>query len=156
MEQVKIRSATLADILILVRHRRCMWWDIGDRDETALDLMAEAATEYFREALPQGSYHGVLAVNGNDEVVGGGGIVISKWPGVFAQREPNRAMILNLYVEPQYRRQGIAAKLMEAMIAWCKENNFASVGLHASDEGRPLYEHLGFKPTNEMRLDLTA
>jgi hypothetical protein len=26
------------------------------------------------------------------------------------------------------------------------------VVLHASDQGRPLYERLGFVPTNEMRL----
>ena len=28
------------------------------------------------------------------------------------------------------------------------------VTLHASDKGRPLYESLGFEPTNEMRLKL--
>lgn len=31
----------------------------------------------------------------------------------------------------------------------------ARVSLHASVEGRPLYEGLGFEPTNEMRLGLT-
>jgi hypothetical protein len=30
------------------------------------------------------------------------------------------------------------------------------VSLHASDFGRPLYESLGFRPTNEMRLKLDA
>jgi hypothetical protein len=40
------------------------------------------------------------------------------------------------------------------MIDWCRENGFINVGLHASDEGRPVYEQLGFKPTNEMRLEL--
>ena len=30
----------------------------------------------------------------------------------------------------------------------------ASLFLHASAEGRPLYEELGFEPTNEMRLRL--
>jgi len=29
------------------------------------------------------------------------------------------------------------------------------VYLHASDEGRPLYESIGFDATNEMRLDLS-
>ena len=61
-------------------------------------------------------------------------------------------MILNMYVERKYRRKGIARALMEAMLAWCRENGFTSVGLHASEEGRPLYEQLGFKPTNEMSL----
>jgi len=43
---------------------------------------------------------------------------------------------------------------MQAMIAWCRENGFVSVELHASDEGRGLYEQLGFEATGEMRLIL--
>ena len=62
-------------------------------------------------------------------------------------------MVLNLYVERDQRRRGVARELMKAMIVWCRDNGFSSVGLHASDEGRPLYEQLGFKATNEMRLD---
>ncbi len=130
-----------------------MWWDMGRRDEAQFAVMEQAATDYFPTALREGRYQGFLAHDG-DTVVGGGGIVISDWPGVLGQRIPKRAMILNVYVEPQYRRRGIARMLMETMISWCRENHFKNVGLHASDEGRPLYEKLGFKPTNEMRLDL--
>jgi len=43
---------------------------------------------------------------------------------------------------------------MHEMIALCRENEFVSVALHASDEGRALYEQLGFKPSDEMQLDL--
>jgi GNAT superfamily N-acetyltransferase len=131
-----------------------MWWDMGRRDEAALDMMETAARQYFPKALFNGGYRGFLAVNQDDEVVGGGGIVVSNWPGVLGQREPKRAMILNMYIEREYRRRGIARALMKIMIAWCKENGFLRVGLHASDEGRPLYESLGFNVSNEMQLDL--
>ena len=154
MYEVHIRAATVDDIPTLIRHRRMMWWDMGRRDETALRLMEEAANEYFPTAIADGSYRGFLAVNANNQVVGGSGVVISPWPGSLGQREPRRAMILNMYVEREHRRRGIARALMEKMIAWCRENGFVSVGLHASDEGRPLYEQLGFEPTNEMRLSL--
>jgi GNAT superfamily N-acetyltransferase len=154
MPEFAIRAATLADIPILIRHRRMMWWDMGRRDETALQWMDAAAHEYFSEAVADGSYRGFLAANEAGDILGGGGIVISPWPGSFHQRAPRRAMILNMYVEREYRRRGIAKALMETMIAWCREQEFARVGLHASDEGRPLYEKLGFKPTNEMNLDL--
>lgn len=63
-------------------------------------------------------------------------------------------MILNMYVEKSYRRRGIARALMEKMIDWCRSEGFTQVCLHASNEGRPLYETLGFKPTTELRLDL--
>ena len=155
MHKISIRTATTADISLLVRHRRMMWWDMGRRDEAALALMEQAALAYFSTAIADGSYRGFLALTDDGKVVGGGGVVISAWPGVLGQREPRRAMILNVYVEREHRRRGIARELMMEMIEWCRNSGFRSVGLHASDEGRPLYEQLGFRPTNEMRLTLT-
>jgi GNAT superfamily N-acetyltransferase len=151
--QITIRSATVLDIPVLLRHRRLMWWDMGRRDETLLGVLEQAATEYFSKALPEDSYRGFIAVDPEGKVIGGGGIVISPWPGVLGQLQPKRAMILNLYVEREHRRRGVAYALMKAMIAWCRKNSFTSVSLHASDDGRALYERLGFRPTNEMRLD---
>jgi len=156
MAQLIIREATTSDIPVLLRHRRLMWWDMGQHEELALDRMERAATEYFSEAVRQGSYRGFLAVDSSGKVVGGGGIVISPWPGLLGQPQPQRAMILNLYVEREYRRQGIAKALMKKMIAWCRDDGFCCVALHASDEGRVLYERLGFKPTNEMQLDFDS
>jgi GNAT superfamily N-acetyltransferase len=156
MNEITIRPATNDDIGVLLRHRRMMWWDMGRRDETQLQMMTEAAEKYFRLALADGMYRGLLAVNQTGEIVGGGGIVISPWPGTLGQRSPLRAMILNMYVEAGHRRRGVARALMQVMIAWCRENGFTHVGLHASDEGRPLYEKLGFKPSSEMRLELAA
>ena len=156
MAQLIVREATMSDVPVLLRHRRLMWWDMGQRDELALDRMERAATEYFSQAVPQGSYRGFLAVDSSGKVLGGGGIVISPWPGLLGQLQPQRAMILNLYVEREHRRQGIAKALMKKMIAWCRGDGFCSVALHASEEGRALYESLGFKPTNEMRLDFES
>ena len=84
-------------------------------------------------------------------VVAGGGIVISHWPGHPGETRPRRAMILNMYTEKDYRRRGIARQLMLTMMDWLKKEGFPKVGLHASDEGRPLYESLGFEMSNEMR-----
>jgi len=154
MQEAKIRAAKVGDLGILIRHRRMMWFELGRKEKTALDLMEAAAKEYFEAALADGSYRGFLAEDSSGAVVGGGGIVVSPWPGVLGQRQPRRAMILNMYVESAQRRKGIAQALMEAMIAWCRENEFAYVSLHASEQGRGLYEKLGFKPTDEMRLEL--
>ena len=41
------------------------------------------------------------------------------------------------------------------MIDWCRARGFTFVGLHASDEGRPLYASMGFEPTPEMKLRIT-
>jgi hypothetical protein len=83
---IDIRVATTNDIPFLVRHRRLMWWEMGRQDEAALRLMEAAAAEYFATAVANGSYRGFLALGANGGVIGGGGIVISPWPGVPGQR----------------------------------------------------------------------
>ena len=40
---------------------------------------------------------------------------------------------------------------MEHIIAWARAERLDRLVLHASDEGRALYERLGFIQTNEMR-----
>ena len=61
-------------------------------------------------------------------------------------------MILNVYTEPEFRKRGIARQVMVTILKWLKQRGFRGVNLHASAEGRPLYEELGFEATNEMRL----
>jgi GNAT superfamily N-acetyltransferase len=62
------------------------------------------------------------------------------------------ALVVNVFTEPAWRRRGIAELLMRRLLAWAREERLDRVVLHASAEGRPLYERLGFVSTNEMRL----
>jgi GNAT superfamily N-acetyltransferase len=71
-------------------------------------------------------------------------------PGLIAGPE---AYVLNVFVERAWRRRGIAALLMDVVVSYARERRLRLVTLHASDEGRHLYERMGFVPTNEMRLD---
>lgn len=59
-----------------------------------------------------------------------------------------------VYVKPAYRRRGVAGRLMELAIAWARERRCTRVRLRASEEGRFLYENLGFRQGREMELDL--
>ena len=153
-ENIKIRPATLSDIATILHHRRSMYEDMGKRDERALSMMAEASEPYFREALSDGTYRGFLAENNEGRVIAGGGIVISPWPAHPSELHARRAMILNMYTEKDYRRRGIAKRLMLTMLEYLRKEGFPKVSLHASDEGRPLYESLGFEISNEMTLKL--
>jgi predicted N-acetyltransferase YhbS len=40
---------------------------------------------------------------------------------------------------------------VRAAVAWAAERGASGVVLHASADGRALYERLGFEATNEMR-----
>jgi GNAT superfamily N-acetyltransferase len=130
-----------------------MFREMGGEYERRLAKFDRASQQYFRSALQDGSYFGLWGqIDG--EIIAGGGVVIAPWPGSPLNFEPRRAWILNIYVEPEHRRQGYARIITEALVSWCRENGFQSVSLHASEYGRSLYEKLGFRPTNEMRLKL--
>ena len=150
---IEIRPGSISDIAEIARQRRRMCEDMNYTDANALSLMESATAEYLKKAIPEGSFRAWLACD-NGRVVAGGAVVISPWPAHAYELECRRATILNVYTEPGYRRRGIARRIMETMIAWCKKEGFARVTLHASDDGRHFYESLGFEPNNEMRLTL--
>lgn len=150
---MNIRKAAASDIDHVIRHRVAMFRDMGYRDQHQLDSMTRAAREYFNRAMPSGAYHAWVAEE-EGKVVGGGGIVISDWPGHPLDPQPRRAMILNIYTEPGYRRHGYAKEMVKTIVEWCRQQGFGAVALHASKDARHLYEELGFTPTNEMRLEL--
>ena len=148
-----IRQASPADIPEILRQRRAMYEDMNYNDAPALEAMAKLTAEYLARAMADSSFRAWLASDA-DRVVAGGAVVISPWPAHPYDLECRRATILNVYTDPAYRRRGIARALMQTMIDWCKREGFARVTLHASDDGRHLYESLGFEASNEMRLKL--
>ncbi len=149
----QIREATRDDIPELLRHRRGMYEDMGYDEDASLTAMVETSHSYLREAMTNGTLHAWVAeVDGR--VIGGGLIIVSPWLSHPYDRQCRQATVLNMYVDPEFRRRGIARRLMQTMIDWCRREGFVNVSLHASKFGRPLYESLGFEPTTEMRLKL--
>lgn len=150
---VKIREATLADLPWLLHHRRAMFQEMGFTDSAALDATVEYSEPYMRRGLTEGFYRGWVAeIDG--KIAAGAGMVVTPWVANPRDWSARRVYILNVYTEPKYRRLGLARRIMERMIDWCREQGFGTVHLHATEVGRKLYESLGFQPSNEMRLAL--
>jgi GNAT superfamily N-acetyltransferase len=152
-DPARIRQATSDDIPELLLHRRGMYEDMGYSDAKALAGMMKTSELYLREALGNETLYAWLALI-DEKVVGGGLIIVSPWLSHPYDQDCRRATVLNMYVYPEFRRRGIARHLMQFMIEWCRKEGFQAVALHASDQGRPLYESLGFEPTTEMKLKL--
>jgi GNAT superfamily N-acetyltransferase len=152
--EIRVRKAGIEDVKHITHHRRAMFEEMGYQDAAVLDSIERISREYFSEALRVGTYNGWLAEDLSGLVVAGGGIVIAPWPGHPNETRAERAWILNMYTVPGVRRQGLAKRLLGVMIEWCRQRGFSAVSLHASSQGRPLYESIGFQQTNEMRLHL--
>jgi GNAT superfamily N-acetyltransferase len=151
----RVRLAKVDDADVIARHRIAMFRDMRVLDERDAEALQLASLAYLRSALPSGAYRGWL-VEHDRAVVAGGGLIPQ--PGVPRPENvcgDEEAYLLNVYTEPAHRRRGLARRLMDEMLAWCRERGVARVVLHASDEGHALYTSLGFSPsTNEMRIVL--
>jgi GNAT superfamily N-acetyltransferase len=152
-KNVTVRPATTDDIPEILEQRKRMYQDMGHTEPELLSTMISTSRVFLQQVIPSGTFRGWLA-SVEDRIVAGGAVLLVPWPSHTYDGECRRATILNVYTYPEYRRQGIASHLMNTMIDWCRNQGLAMVYLHASQDGRALYESLGFEPTAEMRLKL--
>ena len=146
-----IRRATVHDVATITYQRRRMFEDMQHTEYTQAVGVDEAYSAWLHARLVQEQYIGWLAT-ADEVVVAGAGIELSEQMPHPATLTTTRAHIVNVYVEPAHRRRGLARKLVHTVLMWCQHQNVRVITLQASDEGRPLYESLGFKPTREMIL----
>lgn len=158
-DTIDVRLATAADVPLLARHRAEMFRDMGDLpDDGHYSTLLASAEREMTAWLAGGDYVGFVASPQGrpGEIVAGAGIQIRKLlprplSGGGGIRLGPEAIVLNVFTERAWRRQGIAELLLRHVIEWAKGHGIARLVLHASPDGRPLYERLGFVPTNEMR-----
>jgi ribosomal protein S18 acetylase RimI-like enzyme len=152
---ITIRRATTDDAGTITIQRRAMFSDMGVASVEGLDAMDRAFLPWVIDHLMRDEYLGWLAVTqveGKEVPVAGAGLLIHPWLPRYDDPRGRRAYILNVYTHPDYRQRGLARQLVSTILDYCKANGFKSVTLHASDQGRPIYESIGFKATNEMRI----
>jgi ribosomal protein S18 acetylase RimI-like enzyme len=147
-----IRPGTLADIDTIVHQRRAMFFDAGFHDEQELDAMSAASRPWLQSKMQDKQYLAWFAVDADGAIAAGLGLWLMDWPPHMIGPGPWRGNILNVYTRPDCRRMGLARRLMDTALAWCRLNEVRAVILHSSEDGRHLYESMGFQPTNEMRI----
>lgn len=152
----------MADAETIALHRASMFEDMGIITSETAPALRNATREYMLRAVPTEEYLGWLMYEKSqpDVIVGGAGLLLRQIPpfpvmqgalaGTLASGK--QGLILNVYVGRAWRRKGLAAKLMRVVMQYSNDAGVESLVLHASKEGRPLYEQLGFVATNEMRL----
>jgi GNAT superfamily N-acetyltransferase len=84
----------------------------------------------------------VVAVNEVDIVSYGVGMIHQRLP---VRRNPSGrwGYIQSMETHPEWRRQGLARGVLDAMLTWFQERGITGVSLVASVEGEPLYRQAG-------------
>jgi GNAT superfamily N-acetyltransferase len=131
-----------------------MFLDMGYRDDETMKHMIELFRPWLSRKMQAGEYLAWFAVAEDSAVAAGLGMWLMDWPPHMLGPGRWRPNILNVYTRPQSRRNGLARRLTETAIDWCRTNRLSTVILHASDAGRPLYASMGFQPSTEMRMIL--
>lgn len=73
----------------------------------------------------------------------------------FSHTSGKRAHLMNVYTEKDYRRRGIARLLVNMLIEDARVHGATEISLDATESGRPLYESMGFKASEEcMVIDI--
>jgi ribosomal protein S18 acetylase RimI-like enzyme len=153
-----VRAAGVADIAVLARHRTSMFRDMGTLPGDLDEPLQRATAAYLHAAIPRGEYLAWVAEDRSAAPSIVGGACVQLRPMLPRMRdgggiEPGpEALVVNVYVEPAWRRRGVAETLMRTLLDDLARRGVRRIVLHASAEGRRLYERLGFVPTNEMRL----
>jgi GNAT superfamily N-acetyltransferase len=138
-----VREATLDDADALVRHRVGMFTDMGEAFDPA--ALESSYREWLAAMMPAGTYRSWL-VEHDGVIVAGGGITVLPWPPSPRNLGHRIAFVYNVYTERAHRRRGLARLIMDRAHQWCAANGIHTVALHASSDGRPLYEDMGYIP----------
>lgn len=147
-----LRLATPDDAEAIARHRAQMFRDMSAVTDEEAETLFAASVPWFRDLLSTELYVGWLVLC-DEEIVAGGGIHLREMgpvPGCL--RVGRWGHIANIYTAPAHRRRGVARLLMETMLAWSEAHQVDHVTLAASEDGRRLYESMGFIPTPDMKL----
>jgi GNAT superfamily N-acetyltransferase len=88
-------------------------------------------------------------------IVAMGGLVLVDRPPHPRSRRTGEGFIVNVYTLPRWRGRGAGRAVMDALVADARSLRLRRVYLRTSDDGRPLYDGMGFRdPGNYLSLDL--
>ena len=148
-----VRFATVSDSAIIARQRCAMFQDNGISGSVSFPELESESTLWLQRHLADGSYVGWLTEKDGD-VIAGAGVWFMEWPPHYLDVNTVRGYLLNFYVNPTARGNGLAKELLGLATAECRNRAVRVAVLHASAMGRPVYEKEGWAVGNEMMMRL--
>ena len=143
---ISIRIAKKDDIEEMMNSRLEMLKVVNNlsEDYEYSDEIINESREYFLN----GDHITVLAFDG-DEVVGCASMSFMRIMPTFSHPTGKRAHLMNVYTRNEFRRQGIARKMVELLIEETWKKGVTEISLDATESGRPLYVSMGFTDLTE-------
>lgn len=151
-----LRNATLKDLSAIVAQRHAMFEAMGYVNRAELELTDAKFAEWVAPKLADGSYREWFLQDENGQVVAGVGLWLMEWVPHALDQSTVRGNILNVYCQPQYQALGLTRRLLIQISDFCRENGIRTIIVNPADSQRELYQALGFRPTGEMKLQVSV
>ena len=138
------KRATIDDIEILTKTRIEVLRAANKlADDVDMTEVEKQSYEYYSKALNEGTHTAYLVFD-EAKFVGAGGVSYFRVMPTYHNPSGNKAYIMNMYTNPEYRRQGIAFETLRLLVEDAKSRGVNAISLEATDMGRQLYEKYGF------------
>lgn len=142
---IKLKKAEKENINDLVRMRIAyLTEDYGSLTAEQEAALSEVLPRYFEEHLNK-DLIAYLAETEGGEIVSCCFLLVCEKPANPSFMRGRTGSVMNVYTMPEYRRKGIARRLMEGLLAEARELELDFVELKATEDGYPLYKSLGFE-----------
>lgn len=141
--EIKIEKAAVNDLDALVAMRLdYLTEDYGSLTDGQMTKIRSSLPDYFRKHM---NHDLLVYVARQDSIVSCCFLLVTEKPANPSFISGRTGTVLNVYTKPEYRRQGIAGRLMRELLAEADKIGLDYVELKATDEGYRLYKSLGFE-----------
>jgi GNAT superfamily N-acetyltransferase len=151
--RVSIRAATPSDVATLLEFRMAMLAELNAAKAVPLpdpEALRDANERWIGEHFGHDFVAWIADLDGGP--VACAALMWSPHPPGPGNPAGLEAYILNVYTRPEARRMGLARALMERLVEETRAAGVHRIWLRASDDGRPLYEAMGFRAGKYLEL----
>ena len=105
--------------------------------------------KFYSEQLISDNF-AIFGIIDNNKIIATGSLSFVYKPPYYNCLSGKIGLLSSMYVDPDYRRQGLATKMLDKIVEYAKENDCSLIHITASKMGELLYTKYGFIKKNNF------
>jgi len=146
---MQIRKVKHEDIDLLVENRVEFVTTI--RTIENIEEFKKYTKEYLEKHIEDGSIISYIAID-NSKIVSSAILCIYETLPIPSCLNGKIGLLLNVYTIKEYRRKGLAKKILNKVIEEAKLSEIGKIQLDYTDDGYPVYKKLGFEELDRQMI----
>jgi len=153
LRNIKVRKAEISDMDALIELRlNYLREDLGRLSAKTEEKIILQLKEYVSKYID--TIFTAFLAETDGKIVATAFMSIADRPANPFMITGRTALVQNVYTRPEYRKKGIATQVLKELIAEARRQNVSYIELSATDDGRPVYQKLGFVEKRSKYTDM--